>query len=431
MNCAHTRQALILFFISLVAAPAALADLTGSTVNITLEFPAMNTVIPAYSYSPLAVPGTPAAAIYDCIVVSSVTGTQIILTSPNGCQAQTLTFNGYHLAFTGAPAITSVADGSGEVPSTGRVTFDAANIYVNLSGLLFAPNARMIVNVNPVAAVNTLTVITAGTGRGTVVSWPAGINCVSPAACTAAMTGAVSLVATPEFGSVFAGFSGPCTGVQPCVLSMAREEVVTAVFDKAVALTHYAANLHLADSLINISNTGANGASLWGPGFGAAGNLCVNVYAFSPDEQLMACCSCLVRPNGLVSLSVVNDLTSNPLTPIRSNSVTVKLIATATGVDGLTGMPTYTGSSCTNSAAAVGAALPIAPAGVAAWGTVAHLTPKGSGPFAITENAFSPVNASADDIRSLTNRCTYIIGNGGSFGICRSCSLGGRGARQK
>jgi len=94
----------------------------------------------------------------------------------------------------------------------------------------------------------------------------------------------------------------------------------------------YAANLTSGDSVINITNTGANGASLNGPGFGgAAGNICVNVYAFSPDEQLVSCCSCLITPNGLVSLSVNNDLVSNTLTGVRPNSIVVKLINTTAG----------------------------------------------------------------------------------------------------
>src|SRR5664279_81159 len=72
----------------------------------------------------------------------------------------------------------------------------------------------------------------------------------------------------------------------------------------------YAANPAGGESYINIVNTGANGAPLLGPGFGgAAGNTCVNVYAFSPDEQLISCCSCLITPNGVVNLGVNRDLT--------------------------------------------------------------------------------------------------------------------------
>jgi hypothetical protein len=79
----------------------------------------------------------------------------------------------------------------------------------------------------------------------------------------------------------------------------------------------YAANPAAGESYINIVNTGANGAALLGPGFGgAAGNLCVNVYAFSPDEQLISCCSCLITPNGVVNLGVNRDLTIKTLTGV-------------------------------------------------------------------------------------------------------------------
>ena len=57
----------------------------------------------------------------------------------------------------------------------------------------------------------------------------------------------------------------------------------------------------------------------------------MNVHAFSPDEQLVSCCSCLITPNGLVSLSANNDLISNTLTGVRPNSIVVKLVATAAG----------------------------------------------------------------------------------------------------
>jgi len=180
----------------------------------------------------------------------------------------------------------------------------------------------------------------------------------------------------------------------------------------------YAANLTSGDSVINITNSGANGASLFGPGFGgAAGNICVNVYAFSPDEQLVSCCSCLVTPNGLVSLSVNNDLVSNTLTGVRPSSVVVKLVSTLAGTGG-------TGSSCTNSAATGGTLA----TGMLAWGTTIHAG-AAAGTLDTTETAFSPATLSAGELASITNRCTNIIGNGSTFGICRSCRPGALGAR--
>src|SRR4051794_31654093 len=73
----------------------------------------------------------------------------------------------------------------------------------------------------------------------------------------------------------------------------------------------YASNLTSDDSIISITNTGANGAPLLGPGFGGAvGNLCSNLYLFSADEQLITCCSILLTPSGLARLSVNTMLTT-------------------------------------------------------------------------------------------------------------------------
>lgn len=175
---------------------------------------------------------------------------------------------------------------------------------------------------------------------------------------------------------------------------------------------------------INMTNSGANGASLNGPGFGGAvGNICANVYAFSPDEQLVSCCSCLITPNGLVSLSVDNDLLSNTLTGIIPSSVTVTIIPTLAGPGG-------TGTNCTNSAALAGTPnfpfkdIAAADSGLFAWGTRLLKTPVANS-FAVTEGPFLRSFVSPLELASLTNRCTNIIGNGSSFGICRSCRVGG------
>ena len=181
----------------------------------------------------------------------------------------------------------------------------------------------------------------------------------------------------------------------------------------------YAANLQFGESYIDITNSGANGAPLNGPGFGgAAGNICVNVYAFSPDEQLISCCSCLVTPNGLVNLGVNRDLTVKTLTGVIPTSVVVKLVATLAGTGG-------SGTNCTNSAATVTMATPVS--GMLAWGTTIHATPV-AGTYATVETAFTPATLSAGELASISGRCASILGNGSGFGICFSCRAGALGA---
>src|ERR1041385_9057641 len=84
----------------------------------------------------------------------------------------------------------------------------------------------------------------------------------------------------------------------------------------------YSSNLLIGDSYVNLTNTGVVN------GFDPAGRICVNVYTFDPSEELVSCCSCLVTPDGLKSLSVKQDLVSNTLTPGVPGSVVIKMLAT-------------------------------------------------------------------------------------------------------
>src|ERR1700683_3834377 len=164
----------------------------------------------------------------------------------------------------------------------------------------------------------------------------------------------------------------------------------------------YAANLNIGESYIDITNTGANGAPLLGPGFGgASGNICVNVYAFDPSEELISCCSCLITPDQTVNLGVNMDLTAKTLTGVVPTSVTVKLLATLAGSGG-------GGTSCTNTAAT--ATIATIANGMAAWGTTLHATPT-AGNFATTERGFTGATLSAGELASITGRCATIIGN--------------------
>ena len=180
----------------------------------------------------------------------------------------------------------------------------------------------------------------------------------------------------------------------------------------------YAANLNVGDSVINITNSGARGAGLAaGTSASTTGAICVNVYAFSPDEQMISCCSCPVTPNGLVSLSARQDLISNTLTPAQPTSIVVKLLAS-----------TPVGGSCTSSAANPGTLT----SGMLAWGTTVHASAVAGGTPVVTETAFSPATLSFDggigEFVRLTQLCTFINANGSGFGICRACRLGGLGA---
>jgi hypothetical protein len=165
----------------------------------------------------------------------------------------------------------------------------------------------------------------------------------------------------------------------------------------------YASNLNVGDSVINVTDAGTQNA----------GGICVNVYTFSPDEQLVSCCACPVTPNGLASLSVKNDLISNTLTPATPTSVVVKLLATQ-------------GGGC-NASTPTGGNLA---AGMRAWGTTIHAATV-AGTYQVTETEFSPAGLSQPELTRITSLCGFIQANGSGFGICKSCRLGGLGGGQK
>lgn len=83
-----------------------------------------------------------------------------------------------------------------------------------------------------------LTVANSGSGSGTVVSTPAGINCGS--SCSASFASGTSVTLNPTAGanSVFAGWSGDCTGTASCIVDMSAARNVTATFNPA-ASTQY------------------------------------------------------------------------------------------------------------------------------------------------------------------------------------------------
>lgn len=77
----------------------------------------------------------------------------------------------------------------------------------------------------------TLTVINdSAFGGGTVTSIPSGIDCGSTCSAPFAYGTVVNLIATPDGGYGFAGWSGGCTGFDTCVVTMTADVTVNAFF---------------------------------------------------------------------------------------------------------------------------------------------------------------------------------------------------------
>lgn len=182
----------------------------------------------------------------------------------------------------------------------------------------------------------------------------------------------------------------------------------------------YVANLDLADSVVNVSNSGT---LLLPTGLTTTGNMCVNVYAFDPAATLVSCCSCLVPANATNSLSVNNDVRLNTLNRQRPSSMTIKLLATTP----LGLSPTGSGGQCdpaspTATPAGPGVFGSLVP-GMRASHTSAHKSPVYPG-FTITELPFQPSTLSPAELTRLTLFCSFIKSSGSGFGICNSCQPG-------
>ena len=85
-----------------------------------------------------------------------------------------------------------------------------------------------------VSASYQLTLSGGGTGEGLVRSNLTGVSCtiIADRACSAPLNSGitVTLLATPAAGSVFAGWSGACTGTGTCEVVMNQPRSVTVIF---------------------------------------------------------------------------------------------------------------------------------------------------------------------------------------------------------
>ena len=148
------------------------------------------------------------------------------------------------------------------------------------------------------------------------------------------------------------------------------------------------ANVPGIDATFRVSNTGATGQ-----------DVCAMVYVFAADQQMSECCGCRVTPNGLLTLSLNNNLNSNPLTRRTPTSGTVQVVA---------------GDASTNPTCDPTA---LTPAGaLTVWAT--HIQNIASDSSSDTGGGGSPSNLSPV---SLQTDCQFVNSLGSGQGTC-SCT---------
>jgi len=101
---------------------------------------------------------------------------------------------------------------------------------MDLAGILGADTVRIFPNVNAFSA---LTVTRAGSGGGTVVSAPDGIDCGTGCTASFGRSSEVTLTAAPDSGSIFQGWTGDCASCgtsRDCTVTMGPDKSCTATF---------------------------------------------------------------------------------------------------------------------------------------------------------------------------------------------------------
>jgi hypothetical protein len=180
-----------------------------------------------------------------------------------------------------------------------------------------------------------------------------------------------------------------------CTLALTLCAVYAAASEPADTLkVEYFANANTAgapDATFRLTNDGTSG-----------GNICADIFVYDSAQELSECCSCLITPNGLLTLSVNKALTANPLTGVSLNTGTISVVS-ARPTAGNCPLPTTA----------------IAPvAGVRGWATHIQNTN-----FTITETASQDGTLSSGALTIMQNDCYAVNLIGSGKGQC-SCSPG-------
>jgi uncharacterized repeat protein (TIGR01451 family) len=262
----------------------------------------------------------------------------------------------------------------GTTPLTFTIT--NPNKTVSLTGVGFTDNL-------PGMVVSTPNLLTGSCGGGTITAVP-GSGIISLVNATLAVSSACTF--TVSVTGITEGSQDNITSNVTSVEGGTGNAASAVIIIGTVFEVSYASNLNIGDSTVNLTNAGTQNAE----------SICVNVYAFDASEEPVACCSCLITPDGIDTLSVVK----NVLTTVIPPSAFVELLA-STPVAG-----TCDAASPTANSLALG---------MRSWGT--HLQSNGQ----VTETTFSASTLSAPELTTLTTDCKAVELLLGGERQCGSC----------
>ncbi len=154
-----------------------------------------------------------------------------------------------------------------------------------------------------------------------------------------------------------------------------------------------------ADQTVRIINPGTQGT----PITSGHGTICADLYVFDATQEMIECCSCKITANGLAELSILHDLTQNPLTGFPApNSGVIKLVADNR-------------QNCNEAAPT-----PITQLG--AWAS--HVQQPVLGTFITTEDQFIGAPLTDTELGFLGQACSFVQYLGSGKGVCKCGSVG-------
>jgi hypothetical protein len=144
------------------------------------------------------------------------------------------------------------------------------------------------------------------------------------------------------------------------------------------------------DQIVRIINVGKLGTPMTSP----VGDICLDIYVFDANQELITCCDQLITANELDSASVANQLTNSPVTSFVPASGVIKIAAT----------PGPCGTPLTQSDASLAAVF------------ATHLAVTGGATY-VTETELQPSPLSTDEALFLPQACTFAryVGSGRAY----------------